>query len=91
MSSGLVLRTPFPEDALAFTPLKPVTMSGEPGEEAPVFEDIKPPARSLENPPDLAQVRRRPTVCCGAAGRGQLRPLRCTEAANASCKHKHGF
>lgn len=66
MSSGLVLRTPLPEDAAAFTPLKPVTMSGEPGEDAPVFEDIKPAARPLENPPDLAQVRRRPAVCRGA-------------------------
>lgn len=60
MSSGLVLRAPLPEDASAFTPLKPVTMSGEPGEDASVFEDIKPPARALDNPPDLAQVRRRP-------------------------------
>lgn len=91
MSSGLVLRTLLPEDASAFTPLKPVTMSGEPGEDTPVFEDIKPPTRSLENPPDLAQVRWRPAVCRGAAGRGQLRPLRCTEAANASCKRKCGF
>ncbi|XP_074457324.1 Krueppel-like factor 5 isoform X2 [Larus michahellis] len=57
MSSGLVLRTPLPEDASAFTPLKPVSMSGEPGEDPPVFEDIKPPARPLENPPDLAQAR----------------------------------
>lgn len=65
MSSGLVLRTPLPEDAAAFTPLKPVTMSGEPGEDAPVFEDIKAPARPLENPPDLAQVRRRPAVAAG--------------------------
>lgn len=91
MSSGLVLRTPLPEDASAFTPLKPVTMSGEPGEDAPVFEDIKPLTRTLENPPDLAQVRWRPALCCGAEGRGQRRPLRCMEAANVSCEHKRGF
>jgi len=76
MSSGLVLRTPLPEDAAALMPLKPVAMSGEPGEDTPVFEDIKPPARPLENPLDLAQVRRRPAVCRGAAGRGQRRLLR---------------
>uniref|UniRef100_A0A8V5G6A7 Uncharacterized protein n=1 Tax=Melopsittacus undulatus TaxID=13146 RepID=A0A8V5G6A7_MELUD len=56
MSSGLVLRTPLPEDTSVFTALKPVTMSGEPGEDAPVFEDIKPPSRPLENPPELAQL-----------------------------------
>ncbi|KAJ7409003.1 hypothetical protein BTVI_58144 [Pitangus sulphuratus] len=55
MSSGLVLCTPLAEDPAVFTPLKPVTMSGEPGEDPPVFEDIKPPSRPLENPPDLAQ------------------------------------
>ncbi|KAM8987661.1 Krueppel-like factor 5 isoform 2-T2 [Ara ararauna] len=57
MSSGLVLRTPLPEDASVFTALTPVTMSGEPGEDTPVFEDIKPPSRPLENPPELAQAR----------------------------------
>ncbi|XP_054244449.1 Krueppel-like factor 5 isoform X2 [Indicator indicator] len=57
MSSGLVLRTPLPEDPSAFTPLKPVSMSGEAGEDPPVFEDIKAPGRPLENPPDLAQAR----------------------------------
>lgn len=91
MSSGLVLRTPLPEDASAFTPLKPVSMSGEPGEDPPVFEDIKPPARPLENPPDLAQVRRGPALGRGAAGRGQLRPFGCREALDASCKGKGGF
>uniref|UniRef100_A0A8C3LN78 C2H2-type domain-containing protein n=1 Tax=Chrysolophus pictus TaxID=9089 RepID=A0A8C3LN78_CHRPC len=57
MSSGLVLRAPLPDDSSAFTPLKPVTMSGEPGEDTSVFEDIKPPARAPDNPPDLAQGR----------------------------------
>ncbi|XP_042680833.1 Krueppel-like factor 5 isoform X1 [Centrocercus urophasianus] len=56
MSSGLVLRAPLPDDSSAFTPLKPVTMSGEPGEDTSVFEDIKPPARAPDNPPDLAQL-----------------------------------
>lgn len=73
MSSGLVLRTPLPEDASAFTPLKPITMSGEPGEDAPVFEDIKPPARPLEHPPDLAQVSRGFAGGRGAALPAQVR------------------
>lgn len=64
MSSGLVLRAPLPDDSSAFTPLKPVTMSGEPGEDTSVFEDIKPPARAPDNPPDLAQVRWRPPEGC---------------------------
>lgn len=66
MSSGLVLCAPLPDDSSAFTPLKPVTMSGEPGEDTSVFEDIKPPARAPDNPPDLAQVRRRPPVRCSS-------------------------
>ncbi|XP_053931452.1 Krueppel-like factor 5 isoform X2 [Cuculus canorus] len=57
MSSGLLLPTPLPEDATAFTPLKPIIMSGQPNEDTPVFEDIKPPVRPLDNPPDLAQAR----------------------------------
>ncbi|XP_040525791.1 Krueppel-like factor 5 isoform X7 [Gallus gallus] len=56
MSSGLVLCAPLPDDSSAFTPLKPVTMSGEPGEDTSVFEDIKPPTRAPDNPPDLAQL-----------------------------------
>lgn len=79
MSSGLVLRAPLPEDASAFTPLKPVTMSGEPGEDASVFEDIKPPARALDNPPDLAQVRKAEVggarTRSGAAGASSPRPI----------------
>ncbi|XP_048175255.1 Krueppel-like factor 5 isoform X1 [Corvus hawaiiensis] len=49
MSSGLV-------DAAVLAPLKPVTMSGDPHEDTPVFEDMKAPSRPLENPPDLAQL-----------------------------------
>lgn len=43
-------------DAAVLAPLKPVSMSGDPHEDHPVFEDIKAPSRPLENPPDLAQV-----------------------------------
>lgn len=49
MSSGLA-------DAAVLAPLKPVSMSGDPHEDTPVFEDIKTPSRALENPPDLAQL-----------------------------------
>ncbi|XP_018769773.1 Krueppel-like factor 5 isoform X2 [Serinus canaria] len=49
MSSGLV-------DAAVLAPLKPVSMSGEPSEDSPVFEDIKAPSRPLETPPELAQL-----------------------------------
>lgn len=63
MSSGLA-------DAAVLAPLKPVSMSGDPHEDTPVFEDIKTPSRALENPPDLAQVR---------AGTGPFLPLRCAE------------
>ncbi|KAL9837141.1 exocyst complex component 1-like [Geothlypis trichas] len=48
MSSGLV-------DAAVLAPLKPVSMSGEPSEDTPVFEDIKGSSRPLETPPELAQ------------------------------------
>lgn len=68
MSSGLA-------DAAVLAPLKPVSMSGDPHEDTPVFEDIKTPSRALENPPDLAQVR---------AGTGPFLPLRCAEPPQTS-------
>lgn len=63
-SSGLVLNTPLPEENTVFTPLKPVTMSGESAEDTSVFEDIKPAIRILENQHDLAQVSKNPTAFC---------------------------
>ncbi|XP_070616170.1 Krueppel-like factor 5 [Erythrolamprus reginae] len=54
---GLVVSSPISEESVAFTPLKPVAMAREGSDDMAVFEDIKPPARILENQQDLAEAR----------------------------------
>ncbi|XP_067903688.1 Kruppel-like factor 5 like [Heterodontus francisci] len=54
--SALAISVPNTEDNAVFTQLKPVTMADGASEEQPVFEDIKPTVRMLENQHDLAQA-----------------------------------
>ncbi|XP_020382312.2 Kruppel-like factor 5 like isoform X1 [Rhincodon typus] len=55
-SSGLAISVPNSEENAVFTQLKPVTMADGASEEQPVFEDIKPAVRMLENQQDLTQA-----------------------------------
>ncbi|XP_078067680.1 Kruppel-like factor 5 like [Mustelus asterias] len=54
--SALAISVPNTEANAVFTQLKPVSMADGAREEQPVFEDIKPAIRMMENPPDLSQA-----------------------------------